>query len=149
MNWNFIDIPAWRKVSGTKVSRNTVKNVARAVDGSGARVELNNFVHAQTAGVSYNAGSKGVGNVPRGSSAWTCIVEDSAPTSATFGQFLSVPLLESNAMPRAGLYVAGHFVKNSMPAVVNGKVLRGWHRLQTNSTHVLDSAWAADYGTTP
>jgi hypothetical protein len=51
----------------------------------------------------------------------------------------------SAAMPTSGTFTAGDFVVNRSPAILGGAgsryVIRGWIRMTSGSTHVLNTDW--------
>jgi hypothetical protein len=55
-------------------------------------------------------------------------------------------LKASAAMPTAGTYIRGDFVRNSAPAILGTAgaryVVNGWTRLTTGQAHVLNTDWA-------
>ena len=56
--------------------------------------------------------------------------------------------LQSITMPTANYYEAGEFVWKLNPFQSSGKILIGWMRLTTGTSHVLDTDWSACYATT-
>lgn len=107
-----------------------------------------NIVQCDPVVVGFSTSNKGIGVVPRAGKAFAYQIYGSDPTSAsTYYELQNSCLTESSTMPSTGKYVAGHFVENSAPAIVSGKVIRGWLRLTTGTAHVANTDWVALYMT--
>lgn len=93
-----------------------------------------------------NSGNKGI-RIPNGlgSSTDIVVVEDSDPTSSTYGTELGRTSLTAGAMPTSGYWITGMFVKN-IATVQSGTAgaeytVVGWSRLTTGTTNVLNTDW--------
>ncbi len=124
------------------LKNNSFKNVALpytlAINSS------ENIIYADVAGAYDNAGNKGVRFiVPAANNLIAAINGD--PTSSTFGNVTSIPLLQHDSMPTTGKYVIGHIVTNIAATVLGSAGVRytitGWRRLTTGSNHVLGTDW--------
>jgi hypothetical protein len=88
------------------------------------------------AAVGYNAGNKGIGNIPVNDN-WVYEIGDADPTSGTYRQYAQKLLQFSSSMPSTGWYPAGYFVRSTATAQL------GWMRLTTGSSHTLNTDWQA------
>lgn len=108
-----------------------------------------NYLYGQWAAFNFSTSNKGNGTMAAsGVRGWVLIVEDSDPTSATYGNVLSDVTFTASSIPTTGTYVRGHVVWNTNPVQSGGKVLLGWARLTSGSAHVLNTDWSALYATT-
>lgn len=59
------------------------------------------------------------------------------------GRLLKTQTIEFNspAMPTSGSYQSGELVRNTAPVILDNKVILGWLRVTTGSTHVLNTDW--------
>jgi hypothetical protein len=103
-----------------------------------------NIVYSDYVGAGDNAGNKGVRWIPEASRN-SIIKIDGDPTSATYGQTVSVPYTYSFSIPTTGSYVADTFVYSANPTVLGTAgsqyIITGWVRLTTGSAHVLNTDW--------
>ena len=103
-----------------------------------------NIVYADYVAAGDNAGNKGVRFIPAASRN-SIIKIDGDPTSATYGQTVSVPYTYSASIPTTGSYVANTFVHSANPTVLGPPasqyIITGWTRLTTGSAHVLNTDW--------
>ncbi len=133
--------------SGVMVRRNIFRNLCRdsdqASDGTGTGwLFEGNILEADPVTLGFSTANKGVGLLR--SSAGTLLAQaDSSPGSATFGQMLNLPSTAATAMPAAGKWAAGHFVRNTAPTASGGLLTLGWTRLTTGSSNVLGTDWSA------
>jgi hypothetical protein len=129
--------------AGKWVTGNTFRNVCNVTQdgGTSASTYAGNMQFCDPAAVGFSTSNKGIGNPQRGTVRFLITVEDSDPTSATYGQVSNVMLNETTAVPSTGKYVIGHVVKNSSPTLAAGKVTFGWIRLTTSSNHVDGTDW--------
>lgn len=129
--------------SGKWVTGNTFRNVCSVTQdgGTSASTYFANMQFCDPAAVGFSTSNKGIGNPQRGTVRFMITVEDSDPSSATYGQVSNVMLNETTAVPSSGKYVLGHVVKNSSPSLAAGKVTFGWIRLTTSSNHVDGTDW--------
>jgi hypothetical protein len=65
---------------------------------------------------------------------------NSTPTSGTYGQEVFRPYQVQDAMPSAGSWVKGMFVRN-VSSFGAGTQALGWHRITTGSGNVLSTDW--------
>lgn len=152
---------------GINLSDNDIKNVCSifsdTADQEFNNVVRNNTVYCQPAAPFFSTSNKGWGNVYADPTMFNIVVQDSDPTSATYGQTLSIMRTTSPDVPTSGTYVAGWFVHNSdifngvggtpaerideLQTVFNGRsILHGWRRLTTGSNHVLGTDWFPVFG---
>jgi hypothetical protein len=106
----------------------------------------NNILECDPAAVGFSTSNKGIGNIPPGPNFLYRIV-NSDPASASFGTVKNHCPTAAAAMPTAGTYVRGHFIRNTNPVIATGKVILGWMRLTTGTAHVANTDWAALYAT--
>ncbi|MBI1684467.1 right-handed parallel beta-helix repeat-containing protein [Caulobacter hibisci] len=132
---------------GLVVRHNTYRNVCRPLAANYAdEILVDANVHeCDPVARGFDAGNRGIGELPYAGRP-LYLIKDCDPTSASYGQIKNVPLLESNAQPAAGKYVAGHFVANHSPAVLGSAgsryTITGWSRLTTGTAHVAGTDWA-------
>lgn len=100
-----------------------------------------NLIYSQPTVTGWSTTNKGVGRAPNDGPEYSYVIEDSDPTSATYGQILSSQVTSATAMPTSGTYVAGHWVANSAPVAGIGDTVLGWLRLTTGSSNVLGTDW--------
>lgn len=129
--------------SGYVIEGNSFRNLCTPVENAGganAGIVLNNKAYCAPFVLGFSTSNKGVGIIPTtGLQGQVLFIhEDCDPTSATYGQIQSIPVLSASAMPAAGTYVRGHFVYNHGPDA--GEYL-GWIRLTTGTAHVLNTDW--------
>lgn len=139
------------QVGGCIIEGNHFRNVQRAVSAFGANVYnhvFGNYLYCQPAADGFSVSNKGIGFVPEAGDAYRFIVEGSDPTSATYGKVQQETLFENTAMPSAGTYVKGHFVRNTSTTVTDRNILLGWRRMVTGTSHALNTDWYAVYGKT-
>jgi len=128
--------------TGVVVRNNNFKFVCRPVftNADQSNVIEGNVVRCGVpTATGFNAANKGVGNVPIGNGRYRYILEDSDPTSGTFGALSSVMAGNASSIPTSGWYFKGHVVWNDSPTS-GGKVL-GWIRLTDGSAHVSGTDW--------
>jgi hypothetical protein len=94
------------------------------------------------AAIGFTNTNKGIGYLEAADGRFLYEIIDADPTSATYGVVTNAQLEGSGAMPAAGYYVAGAFVKNTSAA---GAGIAGWLRLTNGSGHVLNTDWAVAY----
>lgn len=128
---------------------NTFKNCGAMDSGtdSGPILRDVNYAYAQVVSASDSASNLGI----RQCSANRNIVYidyDADPTSGTFGKVLNFPKMIATSIPTTGRYVIGHYTRNSAPSISTGKVLLGWSRLTTGTSHTAGTDWTPVYGTT-
>lgn len=137
---------------GFTFDQNIVKNATRVCDydlgstpvGQGLRVSAfnGNNVYCEPAAVGFSTSNKGVATIPYGS---LVTVFDCDPNSATYNKIKNFCPLQGDAIPTAGTFIRGHFVRNNKPTVTgtapNQYIVTGWMRLTTGSAHVLDTDW--------
>lgn len=133
----------FQTTSGSLVEGNHFRNLADTLANAGSTnpgVVRNNYTYSEPSALGFSTSNKGVGTIYRTgiNGQYLHIHEDCTPTSATYGQILSNPLVAASAIPSAGTYVVGHFVYNTAPAA-SGYL--GWSRLTTGSAHVLNTDW--------
>lgn len=132
-------------VNAIYVGGNVCKNMGgTGFSDAGCEVLYPNIVYADFVGTGDNAGNKGVRRLPSATSN-VIIPIDGDPTSATFGQVQSKPLLFSSSIPASGKYVRGHVVKNTTPVLSGSSgsqyLITSWWRITTGSNHVLNTDW--------
>jgi hypothetical protein len=73
------------------------------------------------------------------------VVEDSDPTSATYGHEIGRSFHSAAAMPTSGSWMTGMFVKNTSitesGSTPNKYTVDGWSRLTTGTANVLNTDW--------
>ncbi len=65
------------------------------------------------------------------------------PTQANFGQVFSTPVEAAPAMPSAGFFYPGDYVRNTAPTTTAGPVVVGWARVTLGASNVLGTDWIA------
>ncbi|MER9763107.1 right-handed parallel beta-helix repeat-containing protein [Mesorhizobium sp. M0138] len=129
-------------ITGLKILRNRFRNTCRALSANlvaQLHVEGNLLVGAP-ASTGFSTSNKGIGVVEFADGRFLYEIIDADPTSATYQQNTNTQQIAASAMPAAGFYVAGAFVRNSLPAA--GATIEGWLRMTTGSSHVLGTDWA-------
>jgi hypothetical protein len=128
--------------TGVVIRNNNFKAVCRPVftNADASNIISGNVVRCGVpAATGFSASNKGVGNVMTGNGRYRYILEDSDPTSGTFGALSSVMAGNAASIPTSGWYFRGHIVWNDSPTS-GGKVL-GWIRLTDGSAHVSGTDW--------
>jgi len=134
-------------VSGFNIARNEIKNVAVPITAGGSSLNnlSDNVLRCDPSAIGFSTSNKGIGSAPRSGSHYRYFIEDSDPTSSTFGQLLNATLLDSNTMPTTGKYMPGHTVRCVNPSVAGSigsqYVLTGWIRTTLGTAHVIDTDW--------
>ena len=94
--------------------------------------------------IGYNSSNRGIGNMDR-EAGFKFIAMDSTPGDGAFMSFTGgAGLLEcADAMPSAGRWVEGRFMKNLKQTPVNGFVVSGWLRApgRTGATNIANVDW--------
>ncbi len=128
---------------GLSFRGNTVRNCCYGTNldpadpGSGFLIE-NNVVEADPVELDvFSTANKGVGLVH--AAGFRLVHVDSDPASASFDTILTVPVEAAPAMPGAGTWMQGAWVRNSRPSRENPAL--GWLRLTTGSGHVGGIDW--------
>ena len=132
--------------SGVYVRRNIFRNLCRDSDqasdaAGGAWLFEGNVLEADPTALGFSTANKGIGQL-RAAAGTLLAQADSNPGSATFGQMQTMPSGAGTAMPSAGKWLAGHFVRNAQPALTTGLINLGWTRLTTGANNVLGTDWA-------
>jgi hypothetical protein len=137
-------------LSGVEVTGNHFRNVGIPVAQSALATNVlrGNVVHCAPVATGYSASNQGVGTIPPSGPDFSHVIEICDPTSANYGQIASVSLATSAVQPTSGLYVAGCFVANATPGIVNGQAFLGWQRLTTGNAHVAGVDWIQVFGGT-
>lgn len=150
----------YENATGFKFVNNTFRNCSRIssaslVDDASYDTEgfwLQNIVECDPTTTGFNVNNKGVGHVPRGGEAFIHRIIECDPNQAGYSKVKNNCLPSANAMPAAGTYVLGHFVRNSNPSVAGAAssqyAILGWLRLTTGTGHVLDTDWIQVRGLT-
>lgn len=133
-------------VDGVVITGNVFRNTCLAV----ATNHLSNIVTKDNvlycgsgAVLGYNAANKGIGNVQHPAFGYRVNVIDADPTSATYGAIVNTQYEGTNAMPSAGYWIRGAFVRNVSPSKdTNNMTVMGWVRLTNGSGHVSGTDWA-------
>jgi hypothetical protein len=136
------------RVYAGEMSGNHFWNMGKLSDISGLIIPFqSNFVYLEPDGTGFDDRplNKGVRHIPF-NSGHICVQYNADPASATYGALVNgIPAISSSAMPTTGFYFYGHFERNVSPAVqgVAGSryTISGWRRLNTGSTHVLNTDW--------
>lgn len=134
-------------VRGVLVKDNTFLNCRRPVKRANGGVAMctgNTYIY------DWASGAKGIASIEAGTRRGNRIIfMNSDPTSVNYGKYSTTPdsgfVTEAAAMPTSGYFAAGQVVENTAPAIVSGKVLMGWRRLTTSSSHVLNTDWVGIY----
>ena len=122
---------------------NTVRNCCYGTnvdpgDPTGGFLVENNLVEADPVEVdAFSTANKGVGLVH--AAGFKLVHVDSDPASPGYDTILTVPVEAAPAMPEAGTWMQGAWVRNSRPSAENPVL--GWLRLTTGNGHVLDTDW--------
>jgi hypothetical protein len=124
---------------------NTFRNLCRVSDhcedaGTDQALWIDNLIEGEPAAVGFSTSSRGVGNWPRSGSRFLARIVDSNPSNATYGDTLNVCQVDDTAIPSAGTFVIGHFVRNNSPSTTTPL---GWIRITTGSGHTLNTDWLA------
>ena len=136
-----------QNASGIHGQGNTFKRVARVSDrtdvgGSDKVSWLWNVIEADFTAADFNVANRGVGNCPASGQRFIYKIVDNDPASATYNQVLNNCYADANAMPSAGKYMKGHYVRNNSPVALGaGAHVMGWSRLTVGSAHVLGTDW--------
>ena len=136
-----------RGLKGCRVRFNIFANVYSPVAANASPWEQHdiegNIVKCQPVAVGYNAGNKGVADVPLGGVGFRHHIHVCNPTSADYGKLLNLALLESSAMPTAGTFVQGHRVvrRNPTASISAGQMVTGYIRATTGTGHVSGTDW--------
>ncbi|QND67634.1 hypothetical protein HB777_29330 [Mesorhizobium loti] len=132
-------------VVGLKIRRNRFQNACGAVRTNlpGQNLIDGNIIVGSVVGTGFSTSNKGIGNAEFADGRFLYEIIDADPTSATYLQNVSTQLIAAAAMPAAGFYVRGAFVRNSLPVAATNVI--GWSRITTGNAHVLGVDWAAIY----
>lgn len=124
---------------------NTVRNCCYGTnidpaDPLGGFLVENNIVEGDPVEVdAFSTANKGVGLVH--AAGFRLVHVDSDPASPNYDTILTVPVEAAPAMPEAGTWMQGAWVRNSRPTA--GNPVLGWLRLSTGNGHVLGTDWLA------
>ncbi len=124
---------------------NTVRNCCQdtnvdPADPVGGFLIENNVVEADPVEVNaFSTANRGVGLVHTAGFKLTQV--DSDPASPGYDTILTVPVEAAPAMPGAGKWAQGAWVRNSQPSAENPAL--GWLRLTTGTGHVAGTDWMA------
>jgi hypothetical protein len=141
---------------GIKIVENTFKNLSLPWSTAGGSNEnyifrKNSFVGDPAEGApsnDYDAGNKGIGSYPAIyiDPEMELIWEDSDPTSATYGQVKGKQdFINAGTTPSQGFYFEGYTLWSRRAIVDTGKILLGWRRMTTGSSHVSGTDWQPLY----
>ncbi len=133
--------------SGVVVRGNIFRNLCRDSDiasdtATSGWLFDGNIVEADPVATGFSASNKGVGQI-RAAAGTLLTQAECDPASANFGRMLTTPASAAVAMPSAGKWLGGHFVRNAAPALSAGLVTLGWTRLTTGSGNAAGTDWAA------
>ena len=133
---------AKRQLSGATLIGNSFANFARIADSSFSYFAVDNVLHGQpVVGSGYHADNRGIGAFPAVGDGWSWVIRESNPRAGSaYGVDLFRPPRTAQAMPASGLFVAGHYVRNTG----SDRSVTGWYRATTGSDHVLGVDWIAD-----
>jgi hypothetical protein len=126
---------------GVHFVRNTVRNTCNLTTGNTEDVVVHDnliFANMATTAPSYG----GVGLTDKELVQSRIVQYDSDPRSITYMQIKAGYNYSGTAMPAAGTWAKGTFVKNETPAVTNGVVTMGWLRLTSGTGNVENTDWA-------
>ena len=124
---------------------NTVRNCCYGTnidpsDPTGGFLVENNLVEADPVEVdAFSTANKGVGLVH--AAGFKLVHVDSDPASPGYDTILTTPVEAAPAMPGAGTWMQGAWVRNSRPTAENPVL--GWLRLTTGNGHVAGTDWLA------
>lgn len=119
-------------------------NISAMALPSARMIYRDNTVYADFADSGFDAANKGVGHLNQND----IVVDiDGDPSSGTFMQVRTVPLMHSLTIPNTGKYLIGHFVESLDPSASGGRVVRGWLRRTTGTSHVSGTDWYPTYVT--
>ncbi len=146
-----------RNCKGMTFKDNDFSNCYKAIQGNTdefAQFAIEgNVLRCLPVALGFSTSNLGIATVERAGGAFDYIITDSNPTLANYGKVLNTCVPQAVSIPTAGVYVAGHYVRNSAPAVASSKTLLGWLRLTTGSGHTAASTgpagdWAPMFATT-
>lgn len=87
-----------------------------------------------------------------GSTGWICTAADTPGTWKQLGTEIvggaGATITYASAMPTTGSYVKGAIVYNTSPSVSSSKILIGWSRLVTGTSHTSGVDWSPMYVST-
>ncbi|MER9622684.1 right-handed parallel beta-helix repeat-containing protein [Mesorhizobium sp. M0222] len=131
---------------GLKILRNRFRNCSQPLAANNVtqlRI-ADNILSGQpvAAALGFTNTNKGIGTLEAADGRFVYEIIDADPTSATYGNVTTTQIEASAAMPAAGYYVAGAFVRNNSAA---GAGIAGWLRLTNGNAHVLNTDWAVVY----
>jgi hypothetical protein len=128
-----------------RISDKSLTSVA-TLTGTQLHVDGMNAIECDPAAMGFSTSNKGIGNVPNGAN-FILKAVDCDPASANYGKTLNGCPVAASAMPTAGKFIIGHFVRNTAPAITNRNTIIGWLRnTVTNAggtNHTLSSDWIA------
>lgn len=131
-----------------RITGNDVRDVAHIVNIPPAHnFQWGNFFRCEPSAHGFSTSNAGVGHVMQPGFNWWAIIEDSNPTSSTYGQIISQSSISYNMMPSSGSWIFGQIVFSDGFTVTGPSgsqyVTLGWVRLTTGSTNVLNTDWVA------
>ena len=140
-------VPIYNVTSlGVMVGGNTFKNVSgTGISNDDVTVISPNLIYSSADWHTSSSSNKGVRHLPSARNN-LIIPIDAAPTSATFGNIISMPRTCSSSLPTTGRYVKGHVIENSNAFSLQGTsgsqyTVSGWLRLTNGTSHVLGTDW--------
>ena len=140
-------VPIYNVTSlGVMVGGNTFKNVSgTGISNDDVTVISPNLIYSSADWHTSSSSNKGVRHLPSARNN-LIIPIDAAPTSATFGNIISMPCTCSSSLPTTGRYVKGHVIENSNAFSLQGTsgsqyTVSGWLRLTNGTSHVLGTDW--------
>jgi hypothetical protein len=131
---------------GAQVGSNRISNVARVTDATmDQHVWSDNTLVCQPLALGSDASNKGIRNIPEPEWGFKYIIADCDPTSATYGDIVSMTVQASSILPASGWYPKGWETKKIGPSVTSDGtddyLITGWRRIATGTGHVLNTDW--------
>ena len=140
------------RMKGVTVGGNHYRNCFKAIHTSSASIVAfagAEILHCKPVATGSSSSNVGISDCPEASGHYAYVIEEGDPTSADYRKILNRCALQASAMPTTGIYVEGHFVRNTnATSITAGRILTGWLRLTTGSGHTLGTDWAAIYSRT-
>ena len=142
-SWSAGAYPCAVATNGAKVilNRSIIRNMACPADNLSCLSGEGNIIYAAPIATGYNIGNLGVGNCPPAGAMFRYIVINGSVSSTAYETIITDNANEAAVLPYKGIWVAGHFVRNTAPVITSGVTCLGWLRLTTGSGHVDGADW--------
>lgn len=141
----------WRHGKNASFLKNEFSNCYRPIQGNNTEWDQfhmeGNVVRCKPSDVVWNAANIGVGVPETGGGLFIHIIEDGDPRNfaTTYGKLLNTCPIALSAVPTAGTFVKGHFIRKTNPTTASSKTLMGWLRETTGSGHTVATTATADW----